>query len=124
MQQLQCASRAELRRRGAIVVTGSAGGWYRIDPGAGCAERIERHGRRWFARATYCLHPPDENWPDADVALAQMLLIVTDEPAFLMAANEHRREMLWNGQWLRRLAAARKERRKDAVARHLSKMEA
>ena len=35
----------------------------------------------------FCAHPPDI--PDADVNLAQMLLLVTDEPAFLAVANSH-----------------------------------
>lgn len=95
----------ELRRRRAFTVHGSAGGRYRIYPNTGMTNRIERHGKRDFAVAGYCLHP-DEELPPADIALAHYLLLQTDEPAFLEAANE-RAFRLWDGEWLRRLRQIR-----------------
>jgi hypothetical protein len=109
------AQRRQFGRRGYVHVRGSAGGRYRIHPYGG-ADKIERHGKRWFARADYCLHDEARELPQADVALAHYLWIVTDEPTFLRMANEHKREMLWNGAWLRRLNAARRQRERDAAA--------
>lgn len=109
------SERRQLRRRGYVHVRGSAGGWYRIHPHSG-ANKIERHGRRWFTKADYCLHDAEQELPRADVALAHYLWLVTDEPAFLRMANEHRRDMLWNGEWLRRLKAARRKRQQDEAA--------
>ncbi len=41
------------------------------------------------AEITYCAHPPDV--PAADVCLAQLFLLATDEDQFLAVANVHRR---------------------------------
>jgi hypothetical protein len=105
---LTYGERAELRRNRYVTVTGTAGGRYRVIPSTGTTQRVERHGSRWFATATYCLHP-DEWIPPADVALAHYLSILTNEGAFLRAANEHRTD-LWDGAYLRRLHAARRAR--------------
>lgn len=100
--------RTELRKLRRVTVTGTAGGRYRIWPNTGLTQRIERHGSRWFGKASYCLHPLE--WvPPADVALAHYLTLKTDEPAFIAAANEHRTQ-LWDGAYLRRLNAARRAR--------------
>lgn len=100
----------EMRRRGYVHVTGSAGGRYRIYPRIGRTERIERHGSREYGSARFCLHP-DERLPQADISLGHYLLLLTDEPAFLEAANETPTVMmLWNGDWRRRLNRARRER--------------
>jgi hypothetical protein len=72
---------------GFFTVRGSASGRaYRIR--RGCINNVDRltedetHRERIF-----CAHPP--GLPDADCNLAQMLLLVTDEPAFLRVANGH-----------------------------------
>lgn len=101
--------RAELRSHRQITVIGTAGGRYRIYPQTGTTVRVERHGSRWFGKASFCLHP--DHWiPPADIALAHLLNLRTDEPGFLARANEHRTH-LWDGAYLRRLNAARRERR-------------
>jgi hypothetical protein len=105
--------RRELTRSGHVTVTGSAGGRYRVNI-HGSTHRIELHGRRWFRRESYCLHP-EMFVPDGDIALAHYLLLRTDEPAFLAQANRHEGySLLWNGDWLRRLSAARRERAQAA----------
>lgn len=96
---------AELRRSRSVTMTGAAGGRYRILPNTGTTQRVERHGSRWYVRASYCLHP-DEWIPPADVALAHYLCLRTDEASFLALANEHQHQ-LWDGAYLRRLNAAR-----------------
>lgn len=104
---LTAAQRAELTRTGQVVVTGSAGGRYRIGPTwLATTRRIERHGRRDFAVAQYCLHDAGAELPRADIALAHLLLIVTDEAEFLRQANEHARPPR------KRLNAARRNRSK------------
>jgi hypothetical protein len=106
---LSAAQREQLRRNRSFVARGSRGGRYRIVPGTGVTQRIERHGKRDYARSSYCLHP-DEWIPPADIAIAHLLLLRTDEAAFLRRANEHRTE-LWDGAYLRRLREARAARR-------------
>jgi hypothetical protein len=105
--------RAELSRLRYFHVTTPAGATYRLDPRRGHAERVERHGRRWFVKRWYCLHDADDNGklPPADVTIAHLLLLLADEPSFLGTANESRRDdQLWNGAYLRRIRAARAER--------------
>ncbi len=102
--------RDEHRRRGSVVVRGSAGGTYRVQPeSVRTTVRVERHGSRWYARgAWYCLHPEDVDLPPADLALAHLLLLTTDEPAFLAAANAHAAgDQMWDRDYLRRLREAR-----------------
>lgn len=103
------AERRELKQRRAVTVVGSAGGRYRLRPTGGATASIERRGTRWFALGTYCLHPTELELPHADIALAHLLLLKTDEPAFLREANFYPSQ-LWDGAWLRRLNAARRER--------------
>lgn len=98
--------RSELRRLSYFYVTTPGGTTYRLDPRRGYAERVERHGRKWFVKRAYCLHDePDEGkLPPADVTIAHLLLILADEPTFLATANESRRDdQLWNGAYLRRM---------------------
>lgn len=110
--------RGELQRRRYFSVTGSAGGRYRIMPGSGVTAKLERHGAREFGHAcSYCLHDELGELPKADVALAHLLLLTTDEPRFLSLANHHdRANMMWNGEWLRRLNARRRREREEAAA--------
>jgi len=107
--------RHQLRARHGFRAVGSAGGVYRLDPTRGRVERVERHGSRWFAIRSYCLHDYAEDAPDqqripvADLTLQHLLLLSADEPAFLAAANAtNRLDMLWNGDWQRRVAARRR----------------
>ena len=116
---LSPAQRAEYRRNRCVKIRGSAGGTYRVHPQTGTTRRVELHGSRWFGKASYCYHDPDGDLPKADVALAHVLMIQTDEPGFLAVANEHRSNQLWNGEWLRTCAQMRKRRREaEAGAVH------
>lgn len=68
------------------VAGSESGRVYRIRSGnTNNVARLSEDGRR--RERVFCAHPPDI--PDADVNLAQMLLLVTDEPAFLAVANSH-----------------------------------
>jgi hypothetical protein len=108
--------RREFSQNRQIVVIGSLGGRYRLYPHTGACKGLERHGKRWFAVRRFCLHDPEGLLPPADVSLAQMLLLLQDEAAFLAKANvTEQRSTLWNGDWLRRLNAARCERREEAA---------
>lgn len=105
---LTSEQRAEWRSSRQVTVIGSAGGRYRLYPQTGTTLRVERHGKRWWGVASFCLHP--DHWiPPADIALAHLLNLRTDEPAFLARANEHKTH-LWDGAYLRRLYAARRAR--------------
>lgn len=106
------AQRKELRDRRHVRVIGSAGGRYKLYPGTGVAYGCELHGTRWFGVKSYCLHDADRVMPPADVTLGQMLLLLSDEPSFLATANmtDRRSWCLWNGEWLRRLNRAKRER--------------
>lgn len=101
--------RRDLRTRREFAVTGSAGGRYRLRPATGSVQAVERHKTREFAiGTTFCLHDPENALPAADVTLAHLLMLWTDEPGFLAASNHHApTNMLWDGAWLRRLRAAR-----------------
>lgn len=107
---LTADERACLRQRRCVEVVGSAGGRYRIYPAGGGTTRIERHGTRWYGVARYCFHDPDGELPPADIALAHLLILKTDEPRFLATANATRTD-LWDGAWLRRLNARRRAER-------------
>jgi len=103
--------RQQLRTRQDVMVRGSAGGMYRINPYCGATERVERHGKRWFARTRFCYHDPAGELPKADVALGHLLLIRADEPEFILRANEHVSSgEMWSSAYRRRLAVARRFR--------------
>lgn len=107
--------RRTLRTRKDFLVTGSLGGSYRLSPRHGWTERVKRHGSRWFVQASYCFHDDrtnaDEAMPNADLAIAHMLLLVADEGEFLARANATARGgQLWNGDYVRRMRQARLER--------------
>lgn len=74
-------------------------------------QAVERHGSREFAVGpTFCLHDPEQVLPPADVSLAHLLMLRTDEPGFVSAANQYEsRSMLWNSDWLRRRAHFRRD---------------
>lgn len=102
----------ELRSRRYFTVVGSLGGWYRLRPSCGHVARVEKHGSRWFERDRFCLHDPDNVMPPADVSLGHMLLLVSDESEFLALANRSPvNSLLWDGDWLRSLYAARRARK-------------
>jgi hypothetical protein len=105
----------EWRRSQCVTITGSEGGRYRIYPRMGVTHGIELHGTRWFAMHHFCYHDVEVTLPKADVALAHLLLITTDESYFLIAANRSRNTSLWDGAWLRRLNQARRERALSAA---------
>jgi hypothetical protein len=76
-----------LAEHGWFDVRGSESGrTYRIRPG--CVNNVDRLTEDQTKRERiFCAHPP--GLPDSDIHLAQMLLLVTDEPAFLEVANSH-----------------------------------
>jgi hypothetical protein len=79
--------RSSYRERGSFAVVGSAGGRYLINKGvAGNVQWLDDGGQ---VGGALCAHPDmHESWlPHADVAIAQMLALLTDEPAFLDVAN-------------------------------------
>lgn len=103
--------RLELRQNKEFTVIGSAGGRYRLHPRSGTLARVEKHGKRWYARTRYCFHDPGSVMPEADVTIGQMLHLMSDEPGFLAMANatEYLTE-LWNGAYWKRMRNARRER--------------
>jgi hypothetical protein len=106
---LPAPMRAELRRRRCFHVRAASGATYRLDPRIGLAERVERHGGRWYATRSFCLHDADDEgkMPPADRTVAHLLLLMADEPAFLATANATRcDDQLWNRDYLRRARRA------------------
>jgi len=115
MRLLRTFLSAEQRRTvasgGRFLVVGSLGGVYRLHPHHGAVERVERHGRHWFATVSYCLHDDGREMPPADLALAHMLWLLSDEAQFLAVANARpMMSELWNGEYLRRIREARARR--------------
>jgi len=109
---LSADQRRQLRQRGEFMVHASHGGVYRICPSTGNVWGVELHGRHYFGVRTYCYHDPENELPDADLSVAHLMLLSCDEPAFLAAANVRERPpQCWDGEWLRTLAAARRDRR-------------
>jgi hypothetical protein len=105
---------SELRRRRCFTVVAASGRHYRLDPACGKVTEVERHGKNFYERRSFCLHPdPEHTLPPADITVAQMCLLLADEHTFLEEANvtEHR-SLLWDGNWLRTL----NEHRRDAAA--------
>jgi hypothetical protein len=72
----------ELDAQGWFTVVGSAGGEYRLRLGR--FGNVRQEDPEKVTR--YCIHPVDDV-PDADTVLSQVLLLWTDEPAFLATAN-------------------------------------
>ena len=107
------AQRAEYRCTRRVLLRGSAGGRYRLRPSTGRVCQVEKHGSRWYTVTSYCLHDPDGALPPADSSIGHLLLLLSDEPAFLAEANatDRRSTTLWNGPWLRRLRRAQIARR-------------
>lgn len=80
----QAASR---REHGWFAVRGSASKRvYRIHA-TGIANNVDRLGDDGKRERVFCAHPPGV--PAADVHLAQLLSLATDEDAFLRVANSH-----------------------------------
>ena len=99
-----------LNRSGDFLVPAKSGSIYRLTPRMGLAERVEKHGRKWFVKQAFCLHDErdESRMPPADVTIAHLLMLIADEPGFLKTANSHRRDnQLWNRDYLRRLRTAR-----------------
>jgi hypothetical protein len=90
MEFLTPEQRAEYEAHDHFVCTGSEGNRYRIERGsAGNVVYLDERGE---AAGRLCAHPSmREQWlPDSDVALAQMLALMTDERNFVQIANVHR----------------------------------
>lgn len=108
------SQKREFSRRLRFTVVGSLGGKYRLCPNTGSLYLLEKHKSRWFGVTRLCYHfvDPENVLPPADISLAQMLILLSNEPEILQGANrtDCRSQTLWNGAWLRRLRAARRER--------------
>lgn len=91
----RCLPRDQAERlgeQGHFDVQGSQGGWYRIREGQ--YRNVLRLNRGCFPVEQLCLHPVD--WcPNADVMLAQRLLLQTDEGQFLRQANRTSLNTFW-----------------------------
>ncbi len=110
---LSTTQTAQLRSNKAFLVETPSGKSYRLYPRMGTVEQVTRHGRSWFVFRRFCLHDdPDASgsrMPPADLSLAHMLLLLADEAEFLRLANASTaRDQLWNGEYRRRLARARR----------------
>lgn len=104
------AQNARLTRSRYFYVVGSAGGLYRLQPNRGMVWGCKRHGKNIYGHTSYCFHDPDNVMPPADLTIGHMMWIMSDEAAFLEAANARDvfSTTLWNGEWLSRLARKRK----------------
>lgn len=103
-----------LKRRRYFLLRAKSGHVYRLMPNFGNTSRVTLHGSRWFDHTQFCLHDQPRELPPADVTIAHLLLLRTDEARFLELANAtDARMMFWNGDWLRRLN--RRRRKTDAV---------
>lgn len=110
---LSAEQRRQLRRSRYFYATTASGVVFRFIPRRGLTERVILHGKRFYAASHFCLHDPedDDQMPPADLTVAHLLLITTDEPRFLEMANEHAvLSHLWNGDYLRRVRRRRAER--------------
>ena len=108
--------RRNLRSSKCFLAQGSNGGIYRLTPRMGTTQRVEKHRNRWYVTFSFCLHDDaaaaadGKRVPPADLSLQHLLLLSADEDAFLTKANITARDLMWNGDWHRRLRAARQER--------------
>ena len=106
--------RRTLRSGRYFYVTTWSGVTFRFLPRCGFTERVERHGKRWYSRSHFCLHDDNEELPPADIVMAHLLLIISNEGKFLAMANEHEtRRQLWNGEYIRGMRRARIERERE-----------
>lgn len=117
-QYLSTSQSDNLRRKGKFYITTPSGNAYRLDARRGRTEQVGRHGQRYFVRRRFCLHEHSLltlPMPPADLALTHFLLLLADEDEFLaLAKATEANDMLWNGQWLRRLREARLQREAGA----------
>jgi len=113
---LSADQRRQLGAAGEFIVIGSAGGAYRLSARRGDVYEVEKHGTRFFQVRYWCFHDLEEQMPPADETIGQLFHILTDEPAFREEANsQEMRRLLWDGQWLRQLNAARRTRANTRV---------
>jgi hypothetical protein len=112
---LTAEQRRVLRAGSGFYMTGSLGGRYRLFPACGVAWRVERHGKLEIHSAAYCLHDPELELPPADVTVQHLLLLRSDEEAFLRRANIRLLpHMGWDSEWMRHHCHANKQRRARA----------
>lgn len=88
--------RRELRRCHYFTASGSAGGEYRFWPETGALFLLERHGKRRYGVVSFCYHA-NEYLPGADLSLAHLLELSTDEPGFIAKANARWVADHWSG---------------------------
>lgn len=113
------AERDELRRNRCVTIdTGSAR--YRLHPNTGGLQVLERHGSQWYVKGLFCYHEAEgqPRLPSADRSIAHLMLLRYDEERLLAEANITWRDRInagWDGDWRRRLNAARREREATAA---------
>jgi len=97
------AQRKTLQTHKEFLVICPSGNVYRLYPRNGMVWRVERHGKNWFAKSSYCIHEAKETGiPPADRTIAHMLMLMTDEEEFLRTANATRTAtQMWNSEYLR-----------------------
>ncbi len=103
----------QLRRCREFYVHLPSGRSYRFIPGTGHVDEVDRHGKRYYALSSLCIHPDDHfDLPPADVTLGQLLDLLADEDDFRSRANftDRRDRGMWDGDYLRRMREARMER--------------
>lgn len=83
--------RRALAAHSSVYVRGNQGGHYRLWPWSGTVEAVERRRTRYRARKLFCIHDPEDTVPPADSTVAHLLLLRSDEAAFLDTANVARR---------------------------------
>jgi hypothetical protein len=106
--------RKQLRNENRFRVVGSLGGAYRLEPCRGRVFGLERHGKNWYEAASFCMIDCGQGKvPRADTTIGHLMLLRADEGAFLAEANRYTSRLpdCWNGEYLRRIRQATRERR-------------
>lgn len=108
---LSASQRRQLAAGHGFLARGNLGGVYRLHANVGVAWKVEKHGIRWFATRSFCIHDMPEICPPADVTIGHLLLLSADEAEFLRTANAKDRPLLcWDGEYLKRARRKRLER--------------
>lgn len=79
--------RRQYDKEGFFLVEVNSGRKYRIEKGV--VANVKLLGPEGERAASLCVHPADSTIPDADVALAQKLMLLCDEETFIRLANVH-----------------------------------
>ncbi len=109
-RHLTSEQKRQLRNTGEFYAYAPSGRVYRLRP-VGIEAGIwfvQRHGKNFYAKVSFCLHDQPRKLPPPDVTLAHLLLISCDEEWFIEEANPTPiKSHMWDGEWRRQLNAAR-----------------